>query len=317
MEEFKNYQQVLIMTAGTILIWGNYERNIIPKLKNYEYTTIGETVKVWQPMGKETNSIKMNLEFVESTTMERFVQSHASAVTNAIDDSNISYLMHNELPVYGEVGPNLDCALTVSSGFFINGLMYHHGFTSSTQVHHIDISKISLNVRQYTIKNWDGVDIENWIKHLQEKYPSMSLFNRYKFTSRDSEYLEVWNDLQQQFGDQWQEHWKQYQRLDHHYHRINISNINDVNSVLQKLPKGNGVFWWNGALKRMPSNLLKDSNASHVYAIKFIEHIADHNPNTVCYGSDHCLQQYNGLPASVAAQRVNEANSRELLWNTK
>jgi hypothetical protein len=87
--------------------------------------------------------------------------------------------------------------------------------------------------------------------------------------------------------------------------------------VLQKLPKGNGVFWWNGALKRMPSNLLKDSNASHVYAIKFIEHIADHNPNTVCYGSDHCLQQYNGLPASVAAQRVNEANSRELLWNTK
>ena len=80
------------------------------------------------------------------------------------------------------------------------------------------------------------------------------------------------------------------------------------------MPSQNGVIWWNGALKRMPSNLIKDSAASHKYAISFVKEIATRYPGAVCYGSDHCLQQYNGLDASVALKLVQQENSREKLW---
>jgi hypothetical protein len=181
-------------------------------------------------------------------------------------------------------------------------------------VHHIDISKISLAVRRYTIENWDGKDVQSWITHLQDRYPSMELFNRKKYTQDDHEYMDIWNNLQQQFGDDWLPHWNRYRRLKHQYHRMNISNLNDVESLLDKMPSQKGVIWWNGSLKRMPSNLIKDSTTSHKYAVSFIKEIAKRYPSAVCYGSDHCLQQYNGLDATVVLKLVQQENSREKLW---
>jgi hypothetical protein len=258
----------------------------------------------------------MNVQSIDPTTEQTFIHSHSAAVTNLIDDSNISYLMHNEIPEYSAATSAVDWAVTVSSGFFINGILNHHGMHSDTVVHHIDISKISLAVRKYTIQEWNGIDIKSWIKHLQEKYPSMQLFNRHKFTDRDSDYMTIWENLQAEFTD-WQSHWKQYQSLQHHYHRVNISNRSDVDKLLLAITSGNGVIWWNGALKRMPGNLLKDSNTSHQSAIEFVQLLADHNPNTICYGSDHCSNQFNGELASTVAESVAENNSRELLWQKK
>ena len=314
--DYVKYNRVLIIQAGTILVWGNYEKNIIPRLKNYENINICSGADVWQPLGDYAISLDMNVQSIDPTTEQTFIHSHSAAVTNLIDDSNISYLMHNEIPEYSAATSAVDWAVTVSSGFFINGILNHHGMHSDTVVHHIDISKISLAVRKYTIQEWNGIDIKSWIKHLQEKYPSMQLFNRHKFTDRDSDYMTIWENLQAEFTD-WQSHWKQYQSLQHHYHRVNISNRSDVDKLLLAITSGNGVIWWNGALKRMPGNLLKDSNSSHQSAIEFVQLLADHNPNTICYGSDHCSNQFNGELASTVAESVAENNSRALLWQKK
>lgn len=313
-DKFKQHDLVLVIDSGELLLWGRYEKNVMPYIKNNEYTIINEHAYVWQPYGDGRVSLDLQVEHVYSDTVDDFLSTHAGAVTGLVDDSNISYLMHYELPVYGGVSHQMDWAITVSSGYFINGLLHHHGFHSNTVVHHIDISKISLATRQYTIENWNGQDIQGWIQHLQSLYPSMELFNRNKFTQHDHEYMDIWNDLQRQFGDDWQSHWDKYQALNHKYHRLNISNLNDVKNLLDKMPSQNGVIWWNGALKRMPSNLIKDSAASHKYAISFVKEIATRYPSAVCYGSDHCLQQYNGLDASVVLKLVQQENSREKLW---
>ena len=112
-------------------------------------------------------------------------------------------------------------------------------------------------------------------------------------------------------------HWKQYQSLEHYYHRVNISNKADIDKLLLSITSGTGVIWWNGALKRMPGNLLKDSNTSHQSAIEFVQTLAEHNPNTICYGSDHCSNQFNGELASNVVKLVSEQNSREMLWQKK
>ena len=151
--DYTKYDRVLIIQAGTILIWGNYEKNIIPRLKNYENINICSGADVWQPMGDGDSSLDMNIQSVDPFTANTFTHSHSAAVTNLIDDSNISYLMHNEIPEYGATSTAVDWAITVSSGFFINGILNHHGMHSDTVVHHIDISKISLAVENIPFKN--------------------------------------------------------------------------------------------------------------------------------------------------------------------
>ena len=36
--------------------------------------------------------------------------------------------------------------------------------------------------------------------------------------------------------------------------------------------------------------------------------------DTICYGSDHCDAQFDGVPVEVAHSIANIGNSRDLLW---
>ena len=90
-EHYVDYDCVLVIPAGTMLIWGNYEKNVELKLKNYETVYIGKGAFVWQPMGDSTIDLKMNIQSVDPSSAETFMGSHSGAVTNLIDDSNISY----------------------------------------------------------------------------------------------------------------------------------------------------------------------------------------------------------------------------------
>lgn len=313
-DEFRTYDYVLVLNAGVLLLWGNYEKNVLPFIGNEEYTNIGENAYVWQPSGNGTKDIDLYLGFISSDTHESFVSTHSASIINLIDDSNISYLMHYEIPIYGGVSHQMDWAITVGSGFFVNGLLHHHGFHSGTEVHHIDISKMSLEARKYTIEDWNGKNLPAWINHLYYRFRSMKLFNRNKFTEADKDYMAIWEDLQESFGDDWIDHWKKYRALNHKFHRLNICELDQVKKLLDQMPSPNGVIWWNGALKRMPSNLLKDSKASHDYAISFVKEIEKRYPGVVCYGSDHCLQQYNGLDARIVLKLIEQENSRDTLW---
>ena len=310
-KHFENYTSVLIIEAGTLFLWGTYERQVANNLENYEWTNILPTVRVWQPAGTGTQDISLyeQVDYVPSDTERNFLHGHTAVVKNLIDDSNMTYLVHNELPVYGAQGNSVDWAVTVSSGFFINSLLDYYGFHPGTVIHHMDISKPSLQVRRYTIENWNGVDLSAWIQHVQAKFPTIGLFNKSHFTEKNQTWRVMWDELQSEFGIDWQDHWQSYRHLEHHYHRVNISDPDDVKQVIPD--SGQGLIWWNGALKRMPGNLLKDSQASWEHAKRFIKSLPG---DTICYGSDHCLQQYNGISADKCLEQVTAENSRSRLW---
>ncbi len=305
------YDSVLVIQAGTIFLWGAYEHFYKSSVEQMPFKLIhlSDTVFVHQPNGKEgrcTFPAKYIYE-LNTSTPEGFWGSHDRILTSIIDDSNITYLMHNEIPVLeNKTNKLVDWAITVSSGFFINCILDWHGFHTKTAVHHIDISKISLQVHRYTIKNWDGKNIAHWMEHLNKQFPNMGLWNRRKFTSEDKRWLRVWENVEKQFGQRWLEHWKSYCELEHHWHRINIS---EIDSIIPK--EGQGMIWWNGALKRLPSNIGKTSNQSWQSAQEFISKLPS---DTICYGSDHCDMQFDGVSADIVKSMTSVCNSRETLW---
>ena len=307
---FRNYDVVLVVKAGTIFLWGAYEQHYKKDIDNMQsgYIHLSDTVFVHKPKYKNTITFPAkHVQVLDTSNAEDFWASHDAILESLIDDSNITYLMHNEIPKLGDASQCycVDWAVTVSSGFFINYLLDHHCFTKNTVVHHVDISKISLQVHRYTIKNWNGKDWPDWMQHLNEKFISMGLWNRRKFTEEDKRWPVVWKHVQDYFGDRWLDHWQQYCDLEHEWHRTNIKYF-DFPQMM-----GQGLVWWNGALKRLPANLCKTSEQSHQSAIDFLHRLP---ADTICYGSDHCDAQFDGVPVEVAHSIANIGNSRDLLW---
>jgi hypothetical protein len=315
---YQTHDLIITVQAGTIFLYGMYER-FFTTLPEIGMIKLADGVVAHQPAFKELVDLTRPtpVQVVSTISQNDFAESHASLSTNLIDDSNMTYFMHNEFPVLGNITKPLKWAATVSSGFFINTVMDHHKFDDDCKIHHFDISKISLQVRQYTIENWNGKDVFKWIAHLHDKFPSIQLFNKGKLTERDPSFKRIWQGHIESFGeDKWLDHWQQYVSLDHEYYRINISNINDVKSMFANIDTtGQGAIWWNGAMKRSSANIMKTSEQSHAYAIKFITYLHELDPDMICYGSDHCALQFDGLPASECSARVSAADSRAQLWS--
>lgn len=314
---YQTHDLIITVQAGTIFLYGMYEA-FFTKLPEIGMIKLAEGVVAHQPAFREFDDLSRPtpIQVVSTISQNAFAEGHASLATNLIDDSNMTYFMHNELPVLGNITKPLKWAATVSSGFFINTVMDHHKFDNDCKIHHFDISKISLQVRQYTIENWNGKDVFNWIDKLHDKFPSIQLFNKGKLTKRDPSFKRIWQSHIESFGeDKWLEHWQQYVELDHTYHRINISNINDVKSMFAKIDTtGQGAIWWNGAMKRIAANIMKTSDQSHAYATKFITYLNELDPDMICYGSDHCGLQFDGATARECAALVNDTDSRDNLW---
>ena len=313
---FTSFDIVVSFNAGYIIGWGFFVSKILKDVKHIKAGTIhiDNNFTIYKPSYSGEARYDKNIPYVSTESHSSFIDSHSHAIDNLLRDSNMSYIVHNEYPNFSSIKQKTSWAVTVSSGFFINMVMHNHGFDNDTKVYHIDVSKISLQARQYTIENWNGNDINNWIKHLYDVFPSIKLFNKRKYTKEDNDYLDVMNDVYEYFGDNWQSHWKQYQALDHSFEYLNISNNQHVNKFIKKLPQGNGLIWWNGALKRMPGNLLKTTDDSHRSAINFLESINSTDSNVICYGSDHCFQKYDGIYADQCVKQVKQYNSRDKLW---
>lgn len=315
--DFSHYDTIIIIKAGCLILLGTIQFDIMPFINDFEWIEVNNEINVWQPKGNGQQKIYVRREpsYICSDTQYNFLLSHTNIVKEIIDDSNMSYIVHNEIPIMGNKSKkDLDYVVTVSSGFFVNCILDFHGYHDQTEIHHIDISKPSLQIRKYTIENWEGDNLDQWIEHLNKKFPTIKLFNKNHFTKDDFMWLGVWQNLQEQFGDRWKSHWDSYKNLNHIYHRINIASEKDVNGVLEKLPHGQGAIWWNGSLKRLPGNIMKDSNGSWESAKSFLNNLRLKSPNLICYGSDHCTQQYNGLTSIQCLDEISSTNSRNDLW---
>ena len=315
---FKEYEYTIFIPSGVILGFTFYENNLADRIENSnaEFINLKYGVFVYKPNGNGHETIHLRkFPYVDGSSQDSFSATHDKIMQPLIYHSNMSYIIHNEIPTINVKTDPLDLAITVSSGFFINHVLHENGFNENADVVHIDISKMSLQAREYTIENWDGKNFLDWMDHLYEKFPSMELFNRGRFTSSDKTTKDMWANTQAYFGNQWEEHWQQYKKLNHFFYECNLSDSDRLSNLLKRHEsKQSKAFWWNGALKRLPANLLKTSEQSHAGAIQFLRTINNFDSSMSCFGSDHCGLQWNGEKAKDILPIIEKQNSRSVLW---
>ena len=300
------YEYVIVVDSGTIIPYTYYEEQLHDKIKdsNAEYIDIVPHITIIKPGGKGREELKLNwtIPFVNSS-------SHESITNLLLKNSNTCYIMHNEIPVAKcATDKDIEWAMTLSSGFYINYILNNNRFKEDANIHHIDISKPSLHIREYTTKNWNGEDLYSWVDHLHNKFPMLKLFSK-SISTQCVEHME------QTFNSNWLSHWKKYQQCNHHYHHCNLNDISSLINILDKHSPSKKVstFWWNGALKRLPANIMKTSKQGCESVKIFLETLNNYNSNMIVYGSDHCVTEYNGITVKSAIKRT-KYNSRDKLW---
>jgi len=316
-----NYEYALVLTPGVIFefsYWESAIRSQVEKSTAKEITFDNDYIKVLRANGTGTEHIILDrlLPVVDASTDDSFAMTHNSAMSTLVQNSNISYIIHNEIPNPIKSHTSLDWAMTVSSGFYINYVLRQSEFTTNTAIHHIDVSPMSLAVRRYTIENWDGHNFYDWMDHVYVKFPLLEIFNgKYRLHSHHPAARKCWQHVVDTFGyDGWIAHWEQYTACKHTYNHCNLMDNDKLYKTFANLDmKGNGAFWWNGALKRLPANILKTSAQSHTGALNFMNALSDHNPETSVYGSDHCTNPFNGISVEQAIEEASY-DSRDLLW---
>jgi len=315
-----SYKFIIVLPAGTLLGYTYFERSVEKLITGeFEYYYFpNNDAFVYCPNGKGSTTLNINytMPYVDTTTHNSFSLTHDSVVEMLSHQSNMAYLIHNEIPDPVIVNTPVEWAMTVSSGFYINYVLYQNGFTENTEVHHVDISKSSLHVRQHIIENWDGKDFFNYIDSLEEKFPLLKVYNgSNRLNKKDDASLRCWEHLETFFKKDWLSHWNKYKKCKHRFHQCNLGDNKKFSVLLEKnSPKQkNSVFWWNGGLKRLPANVLKTSQQSYQMSLNFLNTLQKHNPNLILYGSDHCRTAYNGINVDQALEKTKE-NSRGVLW---
>jgi hypothetical protein len=317
----ENYEYLIILNPGIVFEYSYWESSVRKQVEECDAGLISfdnENIAVVKP-GK-TGEAKIQLDrhypFIDATNDDTFALTHSGVMATLTHNSNISYIIHNEIPKPEKLHDHLDFAMTVSSGFYINYVLNLSTFDKKTRIHHMDVSPMSLYVREYTIKNWDGHDYYAWMDHIYEKFPMLELYNgKNRLHSHHKAARRCWDHVIETFGDEgWIEHWQKYQQCKHTFNHVNFSDNDLLNKTLKKLKlNGNGAFWWNGALKRLPANIMKTSDQSFENSRLFVNTLNTYNPDLAVYGNDHCKNEFNGISVSKALISMGE-NSRKSLW---
>lgn len=318
--DVNKFEYCIVLRPGIIFEYSYWESKVRSLVEATDAGIIRfNNPNVWIIRAGGTGEITLELDryypTVDPTDDDTFSQTHTSSMNTLVQNSNISYIIHNEIPNPKQAHQNLDFAMTVSSGFYINYVLNLSSFDSNTSVHHMDVSPMSLTVRQYTIENWNGEDFYAWMDHIYKRFELLEIFNgKYRLHSHHPAARRCWQHVVDTFGTGWLDHWQQYQQCKHTFNTVNFMDNTQLRTTLNQLDlKGNGAFWWNGALKRLPANVLKSSDQSYQGAIDFFRTLAEYNPDIAGYGSDHCVTSFNGATMDEICTELNK-NSREELW---
>ena len=317
-DKFKNYEFTIAVNPGVIFPYSYFNRKIQHQIGKYKLLKVGPA-QIYCPTGKGESEIKLpyNFAYINPANADTFSETHDQAIDMVLRNSNLAYVVHNEvpMPVYGLDKP-VKWAMTVSSGFYINYILEDAGFDQNTIVNHIDISKSSLAVRKYTIENWDGKEYLKWLDHLYEKFPLLDVFNggQFKRGHKPTHHVLAHMDEKWKTARKWEEHWKLYQKCKHNYYVCNLGDSQAFKKILDNHSSyEQSIFWYNGALKRQPANVNKTSKQSHQNSKKFMETLVNYNPNMLVYGSDHCCNKFNGITCAEALEQMDQ-DSRALIW---
>lgn len=315
--DVSKYELAIALQPGVIFDYNRWEGQIKNTVLNTQsgVVKLHPNVTVYNSQYPGTTQLSMHFPCIDPESDDSFAQSHSSVMNTIVQNSNVSFIIHNEIPNPQPRHSHLDFAITVSSGFYINFVLHQSDFSTHTNVHHVDVSPMSLRVRKYTIENWNGQDFYAWMDHIYEKFELLDIYNgKKKLRSFSPATKKVWQHVSDTFGNAWLDHWHRYQQCQHTYNVCNFGDNQMLRNTLDGLDlTGKGAFWWNGALKRLPANVLKSSQQSYQGALEFFHTLAEYNPDIAGYGSDHCVTPLNGETMDEICTQLDK-NSRELLW---
>jgi len=218
----------------------------------------------------------------------------------------------------GFEGP-ISTLYSVASGFKPNMILESLGFDHMTRVVFFDYSTKALEVKRLLLEEWDGRDFPAFTRHLFRALPSYEAhYHLWDGATPDTlderATVDAWERELQLWGGEraFEHHWSQYRRLRHEFVQCNV--LEDPTPLLRHVePEEDAVIWWSNAFFTVWGNWLLDVGERQRAYERWVEALAERNPDLFLYGSDFCNSSVNDVRAADYWSLLRNAGCDELV----
>jgi hypothetical protein len=208
---------------------------------------------------------------------------------------------------------------SVAAGFKPNRILETHGFDSHTKVTFMDYSDRALEVRRFTLENWDGSDFPRFVRGLFERFPyPETYYHLWRDITPEQvsagELESAWSsELARWGGEQaFAEHWGRYRELQHEFVHCDI--VGDPAPLLERVAVDpRAVIWWSNAFFTVTSNWYYLWSERRDRYEAWVSGLASRNPDLLVYGSDHDNSNVNWIRIGDYWSRYRELPGDELV----
>ncbi|MBA3365934.1 MAG: hypothetical protein H0U03_09145 [Actinobacteria bacterium] len=199
--------------------------------------------------------------------------------------------------------PPISTLLTVASGFKPNMILESLGFDERTLVVYFDYSAPALEAKRLLLREWDGTNFPAFARLLFERLPVSETY--YQLPSGKTPDTLARGVLETEWAralDLWggarafEEHWERYRALRHEFVHCDV--VTDPRPVLDHVGAGRGcVVWWSNAFFTVSTNWLRTIGERRLLFERWVDELAERNPDLLLYGADHCNGSVNDIRA--------------------
>jgi len=215
--------------------------------------------------------------------------------------------------------PPITTLYGVASGFKPNMILESLGFDANTRVVFFDCSRRALEAKRLLLEEWDGHDFPAFLPHLFRELPS-HVAHYHLWDGATPETLEpraverAWErELELWGGEQaFEEHWSRYRLLRHEFVRCDA--LGDAAPLVERVvPEQDAVIWWSNAFFSVWGNWLLDLPERKRRYARWVEELAERNPDLFLYGSDFANSSVNDVQAAQYGALLRDAGCDELI----
>jgi hypothetical protein len=222
-----------------------------------------------------------------------------------------------EVPQPGFAGP-VSSLYCVASGFKPNRILQMHGMDADSRVVFFDYSPNALAVRKVMVEEWDGEDFPQFMRYLFACFPAPATFYQLwgGVTPDNIDWSlvdKLWQDQLDQLGGApaFRDHWREYRQLPHEY--IHCDVLTDPQPLLERILPGPGaLMWFSNAPFTMYANWFHSFEERRRMYRRWIERLAELNPDMLLYGSDYANSNVNCIAAGEYWQRFRNEDQGPL-----
>jgi hypothetical protein len=215
--------------------------------------------------------------------------------------------------------PPISTLYSVASGFKPNMILESLGFDARTRVVFFDCSTRALEVKRLLLEGWDGRDFPAFVPHLFHKVPSgdahYHLWDGATPETLDPKAVErAWERELERWGGEraFAKHWSRYRQLRHEFVHCDV--LDGAAPLLARVePEENAVIWWSNAFFSVWGNWLLDAAERRAAYERWIEELAERNPDLFLYGSDFSNSSVNDVKAGEYRLMLRDADCDELV----